>query len=166
MILIALGANLPSRYGDPEDTLEAAIQALAVEGVEVLESSGIWLTAPVPVSNQPWYRNAVVSVKTELSARVLMRCLQQIEENFGRKRSVRNASRVIDLDILAYDDEILDEPDCIVPHPRMEGRAFVLMPLREVAPTWRHPLTGVSIQKLIENLPQGQHIEISKNRAA
>ncbi len=166
LILIALGANLPSRFGEPEETLKAAIKAIVAEGLEVLKVSSIWLTAPVPASKQPWYRNAVVSVQTNLNAGDLMRCLQKIEEDFGRERSVKNAPRALDLDILAFNHEVHTGHDCVVPHPRMHERAFVLMPLAEVAPTWRHPVLALSVQDLINEMPEGQEIEISEKRAA
>lgn len=167
MILIGLGANLPSCHGSPEETLRAALKALeASSGIHVQRMSSIWLTAPVPVSDQPWYRNAVVAIETSLSAEELMVALQQIETEFGRVRSVRDAPRVLDLDILAYNNEVHENEGCIVPHPRMHSRAFVLMPLREIAPEWVHPVFGVSVQKMIETMPEGQEIEISENRAA
>ncbi len=166
MILIALGANLPSRYGDPEDTLYAAVEALKEVGLDVVSTSSVWSTAPVPVSDQPWYRNAVVSVQTSLNVHALMQCLQKVELNFGRVRSVKDAPRVIDLDIIAYHDEIYSDVDCMIPHPRMHLRAFVLMPLQEIAPGWLHPVSGMSVQKMIDSMPEGQEIEISKNRAA
>lgn len=166
MILIALGANLPSRYGAPEETLKAAVIKLEEEGIQVLQASSIWLTAPVPISDQPWYRNAVVAIETALDVQELMAVLQKIEEDFGRVRSVRDAPRALDLDILAYNNEIHDKVDCTVPHPRMQGRAFVLMPLQEIAPEWVHPVLGLSVQKMIETMPEGQEIEISKSKAA
>jgi len=166
LILIGVGANLPSRFGGPEETLKAAIGAIADQGVEVLQVSSIWLSAPVPVSDQPWYRNAVIAVETALGPRELMACLQKIESDFGRVRSVRDAPRVLDLDILAYHGDVLSESDCVIPHPRMHTRSFVLLPLAEVAPTWRHPVTGAFVQDLIDEMPEGQEIEISENRAA
>ena len=166
MILIALGANLPSCHGSPEDTLRAASVHLEDAGVRVVRASSIWLTAPVPVSDQPWYRNAVLRVETELSAQELMALLHKIEDDFGRVRRERNAARCLDLDLLAYGDKVFSEGDFLLPHPRMHQRAFVLMPLREVAPTWVHPVLRVSVSKMIEDMPEGQDIEISEKLAA
>ncbi|MEZ5813714.1 MAG: 2-amino-4-hydroxy-6-hydroxymethyldihydropteridine diphosphokinase [Alphaproteobacteria bacterium] len=166
MILIGLGANLPSRFGGPEDTLRAAVSTIRAEGVRVVKESSVWLSAPVPVSDQPWYRNAVIAVQTDMGAFELLKCLQRIEGDFGRERSVRNAPRVLDLDLLAYRDVVIEGEGLRLPHPRMEGRAFVLMPLAEVAPRWRHPVTGMFVQDLIEKLPEGQEIEISGGLAA
>lgn len=156
MILIALGANLPSRYGSPYETLQAAKQAMREKGITILSSSNTWLTAPVPVSDQPWYHNEVVQVQTVLSPYQLLETLQDIENDFGRVRTVRNAPRILDLDLVAYDDEILDRPELIVPHPRMHKRAFVLLPLREIAENWEHPVLRVTLRDLIANLSKDQ----------
>ena len=159
MILIALGANLPSRYGTPEDTLKAAIEAMQARGIDVVAQSSVWLTAPVPVSDQPWFRNAVIRVETSLKTRELMRVLHDVEAEFGRVRMKRNEARVLDLDLLAYNDEIINEDGFIVPHPRMHDRAFVLKPLQEVGEGWKHPVLQRFIDDLISNLPKDQEIE-------
>lgn len=157
MILIALGANLPSSYGSPAETLEEAIKALHKRGILIKAQSHIWLTAPVPVSDQPDYHNAVVAVKTDLDAEDLLKELQSVEQAFGRVRTVRNAPRTIDLDLIAYDDQILQNGlELIVPHPRMQERAFVLLPLQEVAPDWVHPVLKETLSSLIKKLPVDQ----------
>lgn len=159
MILIALGANLPSQHGTPKQTILKALDALRGRGVKVLAVSPIYLTAPVPVSDQPWYHNAVALIKTHLLPKDLLKLLQEIEIDFGRIRTVRNAPRVLDLDILDYQGKEIDEPELELPHPRMTERAFVLYPLHDVAPDWRHPVTREAISSLIENLPLGQEIK-------
>lgn len=166
MILIALGTNLPSRFGTPEDTLKAARLEVARRGVRVLQCSDVWLTAPVPVSDQPWYRNAVMVVETDLAPRALLKLLKEIERDFGRDSAERNASRVLDLDILAYGDVVLNDEVCCLPHPRLHERAFVLYPLREVAAEWRHPVLGLCVEAMIERLPTGQAIEKLEGRVA
>ncbi len=168
MSLIALGANLPSRYGPPEATLRAAIAEVEARGIVVLAVSSIWLTAPVPISDQPWYRNAVIAVQTEMEAKALMGVLHEVERGFGRVRvpGERDAPRLLDLDLIAYNDEVFEEDGLVVPHPRMHLRAFVLRPLAEVAPRWRHPVLGLFVSELIETMPEGQDIEISQERAA
>ncbi len=162
MILVALGANLPSRFGDPDVTLQSALNAMKVAGLEVVAASSIWLSAPVPVSDQPWYRNAVVHVETKTNARTLLTELHDIERHFGRVREGVNAPRVLDLDLISYHDEIIDNVDCRVPHPRMHERAFVLYPLAEVSSTWVHPVLQLSVRDLIANMPSGQEIERGK----
>ena len=159
MILISFVANLPSRYGSPLQTLQAAIKQLDVRSdINIVSVSDIYLTAPVPVSDQPWYHNGVLSVETDLAPRQLLAVLQSVEAEFGRERGERNAARVLDLDILAYNDEILDEEGLILPHPRMSSRAFVLYPLRDVAPLWRHPVSLEGVGAMIAGLPADQDI--------
>ena len=156
MILIALGANLPSRFGPPLETLAAARRAMRARGLDIIAQSSTWLTAPVPVSDQPWYHNEVVAVRTALSPFSLLQTLQDIEEDFGRVRTVRNAPRVLDLDLIGYNRTILSKPELIVPHPRMHKRAFVLLPLREIAPDWVHPVLEAELKTLINSLPCDQ----------
>lgn len=166
MILIALGANLPSSFGEPEQTLKRAVADIQARGVRVIKQSSIWKTAPVPVSDQPWYRNAVIRVETNLHAMELLQLLHSIEESFGRIRTVKNAPRVLDLDLIAYNSEIIDEDGVYIPHPRMHNRSFVLRPLQEVAPSWKHPILKRSIDDLIQALPTEEDSEKSLPLAA
>lgn len=154
MILIALGANLPSRYGNPERTLEEAKAALGRRGVKVLQSSSIIVTSPVPTSDQPDYRNGVISVATKLGAEALHDLLKDIERDFGRMDAERDAARVLDLDLLAYDEVVLREGRVLVPHPRMHQRGFVLGPLCEIAPDWEHPVLKLTATRLFHSLPE------------
>ena len=156
MILVGLGANLPSaQFGSPVETLEAALDALNdVENVRVLRRSRWFESAPVPMSDQPWYVNGACIVETSLNAAELLAVLHQIEADFGRVRAERNAPRVLDLDLLAYDDLITDEAAGFsVPHPRMHERGFVLLPIRDLAPGWTHPQSGSDLDSLIDALP-------------
>jgi len=130
---IGVGANL----GDAAATVHAAIAALnEVGGVRLLQSSSLYRSTPIGpgVEGQPDYINAVASVQTALTPAALLDALFAIELHFGRQRSVRNAARTLDLDLLLYGEEIIDQPGLQVPHPRMHERAFVLLPLAEVAP--------------------------------
>jgi 2-amino-4-hydroxy-6-hydroxymethyldihydropteridine diphosphokinase len=157
VILIAVGANLQSRFGPPRAACDEALRALEERGIRVVARSRWWESAPVPLSDQPWYVNGVAVVETDLDPAALLAELHAVEDTLGRVRTVRNAPRVIDLDLLAYDDRVIDA-DIIVPHPRMDGRAFVILPLAEVAPQWRHPVTGQGVQELVAALPPGQEI--------
>lgn len=157
MILIAFGANLPGPHGQPEDTIAAACRAFPAYGIEILKFSSLWLTEPVPPApGQSWYRNAVASVRTTLNVRALLVTLKQMERDFGRAEGVVNAPRVLDLDLLAYNDEVLQGAGLAVPHPRMHERGFVLYPLREIAPDWIHPLMKKSAAEMAASLPPGQ----------
>lgn len=161
MILVGIGSNLPLHAaGTPLASCKAALSALAASGIAVRALSGWYRTAPVPVSDQPWFVNAVAEVETALSAIDLLEVLHRIEADLGRVRSVPNAARVIDLDLLDVDGAVTSpEARPALPHPRLADRAFVLLPLRDVAPGWRHPVTRRTIDALIEALPVGQGIE-------
>lgn len=113
--------------------------ALEKRGLRIAARSRILTTPPWP-PGQPWYSNAVVRVETDLPPRTVFSILQDIENEFGRVRAERNTPRVIDLDLLAYNDVVLNDPDLVIPHPRMHERAFVLWPLRDIAPGWVHPV--------------------------
>lgn len=153
MIFIALGANLPLANGQsPEMTLEAAKAALEARGVKIIKSSRTWLTAPVPVSDQPWYRNAVIEVETHLPALDLLSALHEIEMEFGRIRSVQNAARILDLDLLAYHDQAIVTAHVAIPHPRMHERGFVLHPLYEISPQWIHPILKKSVVEMMADM--------------
>ena len=161
-IYIGLGGNLPHpRYGAPKATLEVALACLGRRGIEVRQVSPWYRTAPVPASDQPWYINAVAEISTNLSADRLLAELHAVEEAFGRVRSVANAPRLIDLDLLDFRGEIAPggPGKATLPHPRMTGRAFVLRPLADLAPDWRRPRTAASIDALVAALPRDQIIE-------
>jgi len=151
LILIGLGANLPSRFGTPRQTLEAALDAIAKKGALVTRRSRWWKSAPVPVSDQPWFVNGVAALETALRPEALLALLHAVEAEFGRVRSVANAARPLDLDLLAY-GRVQSEGDLILPHPRMTDRSFVLLPLGDIAPFWRHP-SGMPLPQLIAALP-------------
>lgn len=157
MILVALGGNLPSAYGNPRQTLEAALSHFAARGILPRACSFWYRTAPVPVSDQPDYVNGAVEVETALDAPSLLAALHVIEADFGRRRGAINAARVLDLDLLDFHG-IVRDADPVLPHPRLAERAFVLLPMRDVAPGWIHPVSGLGIDALIDALPPGQEI--------
>lgn len=128
---LGLGSNL----GDRLANLQAAVDAIQIEpGLAVAASSRVWETTPVGGPPQPDYLNAVIRVETDLSARDLLDVARRVETRLGRVRRERWGARTLDVDILLYDGEQIDEPDLVVPHPRMKQRAFVLLPLLELEP--------------------------------
>ncbi|MBF0128545.1 MAG: 2-amino-4-hydroxy-6-hydroxymethyldihydropteridine diphosphokinase [Alphaproteobacteria bacterium] len=152
MILAGLGANLPAPDGrSPRETCEAALAALSAAGVTVLRRSRWYRSAPVPASDQPWFINGVAALETDLGPERLLDLLHRIEHALGRVRSTPNAARTLDLDLLAYHGVVSGGPPRL-PHPRLHERAFVLLPLREVCPDWRHPEHGASVESMIAAL--------------
>jgi len=153
MILIALGANLPHLAGQPADTLKRALGELERQGVEIREVSAFYETPAWPDPADPAFVNAVAAVKTSLQPVELLMLLHGVETEFGRLRSASNAPRTLDLDLLDYDGRVVAEPQLTLPHPRMATRSFVLVPLWDVAPRWRHPVTGQGLAELLAALP-------------
>jgi 2-amino-4-hydroxy-6-hydroxymethyldihydropteridine diphosphokinase len=128
---VALGSNLE----DPRHQVEAGLAALArLPRTTRLACSSLYATAPVGYADQPDFVNAVAAVETALAARALLQALLETESRHGRRRTFPNAPRTLDLDLLLYGGQVIDEPGLIVPHPRMHDRAFVLVPLAEIAP--------------------------------
>ena len=158
-ILIGIGANLaPDGYTTPRQGCEAAIACLPGRDIAVTAISTWYETAPVPVSDQPWFNNAVIAAETALPAEEALAALHEIEARFGRVRTVRNAARVLDLDLLDYGRQCHDGERLTIPHPRLHERAFVLLPLRDVAPDYVHPGSNTHIDELISRLPPDQMI--------
>ena len=151
---IALGSNLLSPAGPPEATLAAAAERLAAFG-PITARSSLYSTAPVGYANQPRFANAVVALETHLSPQQLLDGLLSIELDFGRDRiaSPPNGPRTLDLDILFYGDMVLSESGLEIPHPRLAARAFVLVPLNEIAPHLRDPRSGKTVAEMLESLP-------------
>ena len=160
MILIGIGGNLDTpRFGSPRETLRAALAAVEAQGIAIIARSGWYRSEPVPRSNQPWFVNAVASLRTPLDANELLAALQAIETRFGRVRSEPNAARALDLDLLDYRGQVMETPSLLLPHPRLHERRFVLTPLAEIAPDWRHPIFGLTAAQLLSRLANEQQLE-------
>ena len=134
-VYLSLGSNL----GDREKNLRTAIAALADAKVRVTRVSSFYETEPVDLREQPWFLNCAVQGETELPPLDLLRALRGIESRMGSKKLVSKGPRLIDLDILLYDNQTIETPELQIPHPRMLTRRFVLAPLAEIAPTLKHP---------------------------
>jgi 2-amino-4-hydroxy-6-hydroxymethyldihydropteridine diphosphokinase len=160
MILIAIGANLPGTDGATAlETCRAATPALAaLSGLRLIGVSRWFETEPVPRSEQPKYVNGMARLEHDpdvaLSPEALLASLQAIEARFGRRRGAVNAARTLDLDLIDMDGVMRDAPDPILPHPRAHLRAFVLLPLLDVAPFWVHPVNSRTARALLDEVDQ------------
>lgn len=155
MIFIGIGGNI-SFGGQPVlTTLNAALSTMPEYGIRVDKCSSFYHSRPVPVSDQPWFFNAVVSCTSHHSPHEVLRALLSIEKKFGRIRTdstIKNSARTLDLDIIDFDGKIISDDTLDLPHPRLTSRAFILLPLQEIAPDWRHPVSGEPVCALVKGL--------------
>ena len=147
-VIVALGGNLALEGQAVQAVLELAAGRMAAAGLTPVRRSGWWRSAAWPDPAEPPFLNAVAWVETRLEPQAVLKALLEIETAFGRRRSVPNAPRTLDLDLIAYGRRVINEPDLVLPHPRAAERLFVMGPLAEIAPDWRHPLTGESAVEL------------------
>jgi len=152
---LSLGSNL----GHREANIASALKMLGQEAW-ILKVSSLYETEPVGYKDQPWFLNCVCSVETDLSPQALLKFVKAIERKLGRREDIRFGPRLIDIDILFYNSLILDSPDLIIPHPRLVERAFVLLPLREIAPALVHPLVRATIEELWQKAENLEGIRI------
>lgn len=146
-VYLALGSNIGERLIN----LRNARQAMT-SGVSIEACSPVYETPPWGVSNQPAFLNQVVKASTCLAPQALLDYLKGLEIQLGRRETYRNGPRLIDIDILFYDDLVLDTPPLTIPHPRMEGRTFVWLPLVDLAPDFRHPLINKTARQILAEL--------------
>jgi 2-amino-4-hydroxy-6-hydroxymethyldihydropteridine diphosphokinase len=153
-IYLSLGSNV----GDREANLRAAIVGLPGAGVHLTRVSSIYETEPVDYLEQDWFLNCVVEGKTEVPAEELLRELRAMEAQMGSKKAIAKGPRLIDMDILLYGDKQIKTEELQVPHPRMTLRRFVLVPLAEIAPGVRHPVSGYTAKELLEKTPDRSQV--------
>lgn len=147
-VVLGLGSNVGDRVRNLERALEALRREIRIERI-----SSIYETEPVGVKDQPWFLNLVCVGATRLKPKSLLKLSQETEAGLGRQRGRRHGPRTVDIDILAHDELVIDEPELKVPHPGLAERAFVLEPLVEIAPGWRHPVSKKTAGELLEGLP-------------
>jgi len=149
IVYLSLGSNL----GDRQSNLRSATGRLLELG-DVVEVSSLYETEPIEVTDQPWFLNCAVAVRTELMPREFLAGILAIEKAMGRVRSQPKGPRVIDIDILLFGAQTINTPELTVPHPAMTERRFVLKPLAEIAPDVIHPTTKKTIRELLDKLPR------------
>ncbi|HEY0275648.1 MAG TPA: 2-amino-4-hydroxy-6-hydroxymethyldihydropteridine diphosphokinase [Paenirhodobacter sp.] len=176
MFLLALGANLPAEAGVPARTLIAALARMPAEGLDLRAVSRFYRSPAFPSGSGPDYVNACAVVRAPVSPAAVLAALHRIEESLGRVRIQRWQARKIDLDLIAAGDALLPDAEThrqwrelplerqlretpaqpVVPHPRLQDRAFVLIPLAEIAPGWRHPVTGLTVKEMHDALSENE----------
>jgi 2-amino-4-hydroxy-6-hydroxymethyldihydropteridine diphosphokinase len=146
---LGLGSNLENR----EDYLRSAVRQLSTRPVDILQCSSVYSTEPRDLLDQPWFLNAVLYARTDLSARSLLAACLEVERENLRERGVPKGPRTLDIDILFYGTEIIREPDLTIPHARFSERRFVLAPMVEIAPAFVDPVTGKTMRELLDVCP-------------
>jgi len=157
-IYLGLGSNV----GDRRATLDRGLEALNTPDLRILRVSPIYETEPQGLREQEWFLNLVAEAETSLFPRQLLQRIRRVEREFGRKRTVPNGPRTLDIDILFFARSIIQSADLQVPHPRYSERRFVLAPMADLAPDWRDPQSGRSMRVLLDDL-QGQKVRRVEN---
>ena len=156
MILIALGSNMTGPWGLPAETLDRAVDEIAANGADVLARSSWIETKPYGISDQPAFVNGVIDIKTTTSPEELLVMLHGIEIAAGRIRREKWGPRTLDLDIIAYDDVVMEgvgnSLNLTLPHNDLHNRSFVLLPVRELNPAWQHPVSGKTVTQMLDEL--------------
>jgi 2-amino-4-hydroxy-6-hydroxymethyldihydropteridine diphosphokinase len=158
-VIVALGSNLTGGFDSCEALLEAALARFPEAGLKVAARSGWWRSAAWPDPTGPEYRNGVVIVETKAGPVGVLTALLEVEAALGRARAQRNAPRTLDLDLIAHGRTVMDTDGLTLPHPRAHARRFVMGPLAEIAPGWRHPVSGATADELAASATVGLDAE-------
>lgn len=157
--VVALGSNLAFEGAPPEQVLQAALACFPDAGLDIVKRSSWWRSAAWPDPSAPAFLNGVALVRTALGPQQVLEALLGIERRFGRDRSVANAPRTLDLDLIAHGRAVMDAPGLVLPHPRAAERRFVMGPLAEIVPGWRHPVSGRTAAALAREASVGADAE-------
>ena len=162
MIYLNLGSNLSSIYGDRKDNINKALDLLEKNKIKILKKSNYYETPSYPETKNPKFINLCCSIKFKYPVTILLEIIKNIEKKMGRIRTEKNKPRICDIDIIDFNELILNTKHLKLPHPRMHLRNFVLFPLLELNPEWRHPIFNKKIDKFIEELSIKSRIEITR----
>ena len=157
-VFIGIGSNI----GNKEENIRSSIK-LMKKKCRILKTSSLYETEPVGYKEQDWFLNCAIEAETKIEPLELLEFLKSIEKNIGRVKEIKNGPRIIDMDILFYDDKIINESELIIPHPRLHERLFVLEPLKEIAPELVHPVFGKSIGEIYSEAKNGHEIRLFKS---
>ena len=154
MIFLGLGSNLQSDFGDRYKNIELAINYLRENNINLLQKSSFYESVSYPNKNDPEFCNSAVSIDTNISPDKLLSVILEIEETYGRKRYIKNSPRTLDIDIISFDDQIIDEENLKIPHPHIQKRLFVLFPVLDLDKNWKHPQLLKSAEDMIKEFDQ------------
>jgi len=157
IVFLSLGSNI----GDREEHIRKTLILLA-NICTVRRTSHLYLTEPVGYTEQDWFLNCVVEVETDVDSKKLLSSIKSIERKLGRKKTVKNGPRIIDIDILFYGDHVIETKDLLIPHPLMQERLFVLRPMMDINPDFVHPVLKKSIHELYEKHAWTEKVKIYK----
>lgn len=178
--ILSLGGNQPSKIGSPKETLTFALRSLASRGAIILRESSFYSNPAFPKGSGPDFVNSVAVIDSQYKPSELLEILHEVEAECGRRRDVRWGPRTLDIDLIDFAGRVLPDHQVyhrwsdlspedqgkltpehlILPHPRVQDRAFVLVPLSEVLPDWKHPVSGLSVAEMLRNLPESDRNEV------
>lgn len=160
MKILALGSNLSFNNNTPEENINSAYQFITNNDIKILKRSHIYKSEAYPNKSDPLFCNSAISIETDLKPEELLNVILDVEKKFGRERKKKNNPRTLDIDIISYDNLILNENDkLVIPHPHLHKRLFVLLPLKDISQEWKHPVFLKTTQEFIEEFDA---IELNK----
>ena len=162
MKILALGSNLPFKNNLPEQNIKDAYEILIKNNIKILKKSNIYKSEAYPNKNDPEFCNSAISIDTNLEPKKLLELILKIEENFERKRGVKNSPRTLDIDIISFEKEVIDDSNLKIPHSEIHKRLFVLLPLQDLDENWKHPILDKSVASMIKEFDQNDLNTVKK----
>ena len=162
MKILALGSNLPFGNNSPEQNIKNAYEQIEDCNIKILKKSFIYKSLAYPNKNDPEFCNSAILIETDKDPQKLLETILNIEENFGRIRSVKNSPRTLDIDIISYGDQIIEKPNLKIPHPEIYKRLFVLLPIKDIDENWKHPAHNITVADKIKEFDQNEVNTVKK----